>query len=137
MVIDLERLPLSGILDSNSFGRLCHARIPEVMHNVRRFLECLTGLEDLGRFPFHLHHHGTFEHNYEPGRRVVVFPSLRSRCEVSRPNIHFLPSMPARCLEKFGALHGWLLGICKLVAGYARRDSNDQNQDQLRVPMVP
>ncbi len=90
MVIDLERLSFSCILDSNSFGRFCRARIPEIVYDIRRFLKCLTGLKGLRRFTFHLQHHGTFQHNNEAGRRVVVFASLRSRREISRPKIHFL-----------------------------------------------
>jgi hypothetical protein len=52
-----------AMLDSNSFSRLGRARIPKVVYDIRRFLECLTGLEGLWRFSFHLQHDGTIQHN--------------------------------------------------------------------------
>ena len=79
VVVDLKRLSFSRILDSDSFGWLGCARIPEVVYDIRRFLECLTGREGLRRFTFHLQHHGTFQHNNETGRRVMVFASFRPR----------------------------------------------------------
>jgi hypothetical protein len=52
--IVLERLPLASVLNAESFRRFGRTCIPEIVDNVRGFLECLTGFKSLGRFSFYV-----------------------------------------------------------------------------------